>query len=417
MKVTLDSFFNIDRRIVFVFVFLSLLIPMVFPYAFKCPPTRDVKDMYDAIEQATANKKTVFLSFEFDPTGAAEQEPMARAVVRHIFARGGKAVVMCKSGGQMGEALHLRVLDECAQEYGATQGEDYTYLPFLPGSTNLVINMGQSLPSTWSKDYWGKDLADVPVTRGIGRLADFDYVMIICAGLTTVDDWLTYGQAPYNLKMGFGVLGNAAPDCANFVNSGQIKGLLGGLIGPAQYEQIMLDKGFGLFRRFSAADLVSSETSGLCAKLAETGRSGVAAFVWERLAPNDQEAVQKCAAAGRDNLGQVSKKAVAVALNDAITRTDVITDAQLKDLKIDAKIEDLLTRDDLAAKRPQILRRLFVETAFPGALAQAQGAGQAMKWMTPQSIAHVVLIIAILFGNVCYFLERARRTKRARIGA
>ncbi len=411
----LDALFNIDRRIVFIFVFLALLIPMIVPYAMPCKPTRDVIDMYNAIQQAADNDRPVFLSFEFDPTGAAEQEPMARAVVRHLFARGGKAVVMCKSGGQMGEALHLRVLTECAQEYGATYGVDYVYLPYLPGSTNLVINMGQSLLSTWSKDYYLTDLSDIPLIRdyNLSRLADFEYVMIICASLTTVDDWLTYGQAPYNLNMGFGVLGNTAPDCANFVNSGQIKGLLGGLIGPAQYEQMLLDNGLGLSRRFSPADLVSSKLSGFCSRLATADRTGVAAFLWERLSPDSQKAVKACADSGRDNLTPAVKTDLATVLNEAIIAKDVITEDELKELKISSQLENLLVRDDLAANRPQILRRLFVEHLFGTALAKAHGAGQAMRWMTPQSIAHVVLIVAILFGNVCYFWERARRRKQA----
>jgi hypothetical protein len=170
MRLSLESIFNVDRRIVFIFVFLALLLPLLFPYAMPCKATRDVRDMFNAIEAATAAGKPVFLSFEWEPTGAAEHEPMARSIVRHIFARGGKTVVICKSNGQLGEALHQQVLEDCAQEYDKSYGEDYVYLPFKPGSSILVINLGQSLLSAWPKDSRGDDLDKIGASGFSGGL-------------------------------------------------------------------------------------------------------------------------------------------------------------------------------------------------------------------------------------------------------
>jgi hypothetical protein len=415
VKLSLDSIFNVDRRIVFIVVFVTLLVPLLVPFPMRCPATRDVMDIYTLIDDAAVQKKPVFLSFEFDPTGAAEQEPMARAVVRHIFSRGGKAVVMCKSGGQQGEALHLQILEECAQEYGASYGEDYCYLPYKPGSTNIVINLGQSLHSAWPKDYRNNNLSDLPITRNIARLADFDYTMIICSSLTTVIDWLTYGQAPYNLKMGFGVLGNVTPDCSNYVNSRQIQGLLGGLIGAAQYEQLLVDDGTGLFRRFSPADLVDSKMPDFCAALVAPNRSPVAQFIWDALSPAERQTVKSTAQHHHNELSLETKQTISKALNAAIMRDDIISEQDLKDLKIDGASTTLLERKEIASRSAQVRRRLFVESQFPDGLAKAQAAGQAMRWMTPQSIAHVVLIVAILFGNVCYLWDRARRKKPAQV--
>jgi len=414
VKISLDAIFNIDRRFVFGAVFLTLLIPLLVPYAMPCPPARDVSDMFRLFDEAALNNKTIFLSFEFDPTGAAEQEPMARAVMRHIFSRNGQAVVMCKSGGRQGEALHLRILEDCAQEYGAEYGTDYVYLPFKPGSTNIVINLGQSLHTAWPLDYQGNKLSEIPITQDMTRLADFDYVMIICSGMTTVIDWLTYGQAPYNLKMGFGVLGNVTPDCANYVNSGQIKGLLGGLIGAAQYEQLLVDNGIGLSRRFSTADMVSSKMPALCAKLTDPNPSGVALYTWNALSADEQQAVKDTVARNHDELSLDAKRSIALALNQAITQTDVITDSDLEGLQIDEKTRALLARKEIAVREAQVRRRLYVESLFGEGLTKAQAAGQAMRWMTPQSIAHVVLIVAILFGNVCYLLDRAKKRKQAK---
>lgn len=407
MKISLDSIFNVDRRIVFIFVFLALLIPLLFPYAMPCKATRDVRDMYNAIEAAAAAGKPVFLSFEFDPTGAAEQEPMARSIVRHLFARGGKAVVMCKSGGQLGEALHLQILEDCAQEYGKTYGEDYVYLSFKPGSTTLVINLGQGLQSAWPKDSRGVDLDKIPLTRGISRLADFDYHVVICSSLTTVIDWITYGQSPYNLKMGFGVLGNVTPDVSNYVQSGQVVGLLGGLIGAAQYEQLIQENGIGEQRRFSTADLVRSRVAALCRKLADPAAHPVVAQVFASLAGDLQQAVRETGRQRLDKLTMDQKRAIVAALNAAIDSPAVVPESALATVGAASRNGAALSAADAARSK----RRAFVETLFPAELTSANAPGRAMRWMTPQSVAHLALIAAILFGNACYLIDRVRRRK------
>jgi hypothetical protein len=353
----------------------------------------------------------VFLSFEFDPTGAAEQEPMARSVVRHLFARGGKAVVICKSGGQLGEAMHLEILEDCAQEYGKSYGEDYVYLPFKPGSTTLVINLGQSLVNAWPKDYRGNNLSEIPLTRGLSRLADFEYVMIICSSLTTVVDWITYGQSPYNLKMGFGVLGNVTPDVSNYVQSGQIVGLLGGLIGAAQYEQLIKDNGIGEQRRFSTADLIRSQLPALCGKLSDDSAGPVAKHIFGALSADVQQDIRSTASQRMDRLSQDDKRAMTVALNDAISGADVVPAAELQNIAVQSRAGAVLTDADVL----RVKRRVYIENLFPKELAKAHGPGRAMRWMTPQSVAHVVLIVAIIFGNICYFIDRSRR-RRAQTG-
>lgn len=407
MKLSLASLFNVDRRIVFVFVFLALLIPLLVPYAMPCKPARDVLDMYNAIEAACKAGKPIFLSFEFDPTGAAEQEPMARCVLRHIFARGGKAVVMCKSGGQLGEALHLQILDDCALEYNKSYGEDYVYLPFKPGSTTLVINLGQSLHNAWPKDYRGNDLTQLPLTSGIMRLADFDYVMIICSSLTTVVDWITYGQSPYNLKMGFGVLGNVTPDVSNYVQSGQVVGLLGGLIGAAQYEQLIKDTGIGEQRRFSSADLIRSQLPSLCSTLCDNNAPAVVREVFAALPEDVQQRIRDSAGRRVAVLTQEDKRAISIALNQVISRNDIIPESELADIRVMSAAGGNLTPEDIL----RIKRRIYVENHFPKELAKAQGPGRAMRWMTPQSVAHLFLIGAIILGNVSFFAERAKERK------
>jgi hypothetical protein len=81
-------------------------------------------------------------------------------------------------------------------------------------------------------------------------------------------------------------------------------------------------------------------------------------------------------------------------------------------MKIDAATASLLADNPaVRAKADEVRRRLFIEQAFGGCLLPAQSPGQATQWMTPQSITHLALIVALLVGNACYLWERRRRRK------
>ena len=450
MKFSLDSIFNVDRRVIFVAVLLVLLVPMLWPTGMPSVPTKNVIDMFDRIDDAAIHGRPVLLSFEFDPGGKAEQEPMARAVLRHLFARHGKAVIMNKSGGQQGTALHYQIIQDCAQEFDAVEGIDYVYLPFIPGSTNVVIGLGQDLKKQYEKDRRQIDLNQIPLTRTIERLQDFDYIMIICNSMTTVGDWVTFGQGPYNLTMGFAVLGSAAPDCYGYVNSGQIKGLLGGLVGAAQYEELLVEHGINLRRRFSSADIPRDKTPGFCRELLDGRTTPVGRYLWGKLDDAQRERVESTVRWRFDELikdddqkiddrktltdalngliyrGQTSttqpdramtqpEKATTQAAQAAAAATqpgdpyDLLNQADIDRIKLDKDAAELLARPDIKELAEQIRRRLYVEHLFPDGLAEAQSYGMATRWMTPQSIAHVVLIVAILLANATFLWQRARK--------
>lgn len=411
MAFNLDAIFNVDRRIVFIFVFLSILAPLLYPAGMSSEPSPMVQTLYEQVERSLDAHRPILVSFEWDPSGAAEHQPMARALMRHIFARGGKAIVMCKGGGLQGMDLHRQVLEDCASEYGKKYGEDYVYLGYAIGSTNLVINLGQNIASVYPKDDAGTDLEQLPVMRGVTRLADFGYLFVLCSGMTTVVDWLTYAQAPFNMNVGYGVLGNVTPDCINYVQSGQIKGLLGGLVGAAQYEQMLANNGITQSRRFSVDDLPASKIPALAAKLVAGNRPATTEFIWNCLTAEQKAAVERSHTRKRDQLSRTDKQALADALNDAITGSDVISASQAEHVALGRTMSDLLKRPDLAGRADQIRRRFVLEELLDGGVDTANNQGRATRWMTPQSIAHVGLIIAILFGNACYLWQRARKAR------
>jgi len=233
-----DFLTNLDRRIVFLFVFLGVLVPMLLPFHFPIKPTSNVRSVYDTLEGiADKGGGTVLISFDYGPSSLPELQPMALSILRQCFGRGIKVVGM--NHWPQGVGLAQRALDTVSEELGMTYGDDYVFLGYKTGMHTLVINMGQDFHSAFARDLQGNPTTDLAVTRGITSLRDFDYIISLAAGNTPDQVWIPYGQEKYKFLFGIGCTAVMAPDMFPFLQSGQMNGLIGGLAGAAEYEALV----------------------------------------------------------------------------------------------------------------------------------------------------------------------------------
>ncbi len=233
---TLNRLLDLDRRWIFLFVLVAAIFARLVDFDLPSRPKRIVKDVYDQIELLHESGEVLLLSMDYDPAGKPELEPMSRAVLRHAFMRDVKVVGMTHN--PHGQNLGQTVLEETAAEFGSKYGEDYVYLGYKAGFATLVINMGQDFYDAFPLDFKGVDLKSYPITKDIGSLSDFGYVFSV-ASTAAWEVWMVFGSEKYRFKYGVGATGVMAPDVYPFLQTGQIKGLLGGLVGAAEYETLI----------------------------------------------------------------------------------------------------------------------------------------------------------------------------------
>ncbi len=242
MKFNLESLFNIDRRIIFVFIFFSVLIPFLIDFKLDIKPSKNVIRVYDKIEEVgRKGDGTIFLSFDFDNASKAELEPMARAMVKHIFSRNIKLVA--SGNWPNGVEMTKQILSEIATKMGKVHGEDWTYLGHRPGAQILIISMGNDLHKAFPTDARGQDVTTMSVTRNMRKLNDFDYVVSLSAGNGGIEEWVVYGQSKFGFTLGGACTAVMAPDFFPYLQSGQLYGMIGGLVGAAQYEVLIKSPG------------------------------------------------------------------------------------------------------------------------------------------------------------------------------
>ena len=79
---------SLDRRIIFLIVGLSVLIPLLYPEWVTLPirPTPESQMMFDEINKLNEGDK-LLLSFEYGPSTKPEIHPMSIDILKHMYAK------------------------------------------------------------------------------------------------------------------------------------------------------------------------------------------------------------------------------------------------------------------------------------------------------------------------------------------
>jgi hypothetical protein len=233
---------NVDRRWIFLIMGLLVLFPLLFPLSLPLFVSAPVRGFYDAIE-AIPNGSTVLMSCDYDPGSIPEMVPMTRTALRQLLDKKCKIIVTVLWNG--GPGLVDRVVrDVVEKEYpGLVYGKDYVNLGYKAGYEAVMVLMGQGIANTFPRDYSGNDTRSLPIMQGVRDYSSFPLLVNISAGYPGTKEWVQQVQARFHLPMVAGVTAVSAPEFYPYLQSGQLRGLLGGMAGAAEYEMLRHEKG------------------------------------------------------------------------------------------------------------------------------------------------------------------------------
>jgi hypothetical protein len=236
MRRFLSYIMHLDRRWIFLAVFIATIIPFLSPLGLDVKLTPEVQKVYDYIENMDPDGKPLLVSFDYDPQIAAECHPMAYAILRHAFGRGVKVVAV--SLHPAAPALALEALGTVAAEKGAVYGEDYCFMGYGAGFAFMMAKMAESFPESFPQDYHGTPIKEIPIAQNLENYDSFSMVMCL-AGNKAPEYYIIYGQSKSGVLVSAGVTAVMAADYYPFYGSGQLTGLISGLKGATEYEQLI----------------------------------------------------------------------------------------------------------------------------------------------------------------------------------
>ena len=225
---------NIDRRIIYVILILATAFPMINPLGMPLKVSPLTQQVYDLVDELQPGDK-VLLSLDYDPGGAPDVHPQVVAVTQHLIDKGiGIVMVSFWDGGPMFGEQVIRSYEEQGYEYGV----DFANLGYLPGQETAIKRFGADIPGTVKKDFRNNALADLPIMAGVKDCRDFALVIDFIAGNPGIQEWVRQVQGRWH-QLAAGAVTVNVPQTMPYVQSGQVKGLLQGLRGAAEYEVVM----------------------------------------------------------------------------------------------------------------------------------------------------------------------------------
>lgn len=242
---------KIDRRIVFLLVGLSVLIPLVFPFKIKTNVMPPTQRLFDTIEEIEPEAKGILISADYDPQTMPELQPMFISLLRHSFAR--RIPVLVMSSYIQGLGLAKQGLDQVTQEFNSRAmtnrdsviyGRDYVFLGYPPLWLAAVLRMGSDISQAFPADYYKNRTGALEMMKKIKNYNDVGIVVSI-AGSGYPQSWVTYANTRFGVKIGAGATAVMVPDFYPFLQTGQMSGMIGGLKGASEYEYIVNTK-YGL---------------------------------------------------------------------------------------------------------------------------------------------------------------------------
>tara|TARA_B100000131_G_scaffold322122_1_gene375018 strand:+ start:1810 stop:2706 length:897 start_codon:yes stop_codon:yes gene_type:complete len=233
---------QLDRRLIFVLIGLSVLIPLIKPDWINIPikTTSNSEIVFSELNSLNKGDK-VLVSFEYGASTKPEIHPMSVALLQHLFAKGVKVytVPLWPEGLMMAKYA----LDEVQSSklFNIKEHIDYVSLPYKAGGEIIIRGIATDIRSIFTQDVNNVLLENIPMMEGVYDITDFDFVFDLSAGVPGNAEWVQFACDEYKIPLSSGCTSIMVTDAIPYVESGQIRGILAGMPGAAEYEQMVFN--------------------------------------------------------------------------------------------------------------------------------------------------------------------------------
>jgi hypothetical protein len=224
-----------SRRITFALLAAVVIAVMLIKPRVPITVSNSTQKVFDQIN-ALDSGAVVMISFDHEASSLPEIGPIGAAISEHCFRRGISVVglALFSEGNAVGYDLLSRRAAAARRVYGA----DWIYLGFRPQYTAAILGMGESIGEVFNADYNGTPLASLPLAQRVRNYNDIALVVSIADG-SMPTYWVEYAANRYGETVIAALSAVMVTSFTPYLESGQIAGILSGLKGAAEYEQLL----------------------------------------------------------------------------------------------------------------------------------------------------------------------------------
>jgi len=234
---------SIDRRIVYLLFFLVTAVPFVRPVQVPMQIAEYTKSTYQAIE-ALKPGDFVLIDVRFSPASAGEMVPAYSSMLTHVLKKPGVRVVwfVTSLSGMIYADDGIRMFEAAGKVYG----KDIAQMGFLAGEETAIAAASQDIFKAFPSDNRGTKSDTLEVLKGIKTAKDFALVLNMSDGGLGPLGWVRQANMPFGTKIISLLSQVMVPSAIPYYQAKQVVGLVSGLQGGAEYEQMLGTPGRGM---------------------------------------------------------------------------------------------------------------------------------------------------------------------------
>jgi hypothetical protein len=227
----LVAFRRIDRRIIATLTMLMLALPLIFNIPLTIvafPATTQLKAYIDGVPK----DKLIVVAADWDASTKGECQPLTTAVIDYLMKTDHKFAVF--GFIPQGPELVQEICEELAPKHGKTYGVDWVTWGYRPQYVQTLIALMNDIPGTMKTDIKKVPLDQYPITALARNLKEVGLLYEV-TGTSLLNVYLQFAAG---VPLANGCTAVIGPEQYPYLQSGQLKGLLVGLGGAAQFETV-----------------------------------------------------------------------------------------------------------------------------------------------------------------------------------
>lgn len=231
----LAKFQQIDRRIIYLLVACLVGVPLFLPLKPRLAVSPEAKQLFDFIETMPRDK-VVLIAADWEAGTRGECWPMTEAVLVHLLREKRKFAIV--GFVPQGPEFAQNIAEKWVGVYGGKYGTDWCNWGYKAGYDTTLRALRQNIHSTVKTDVKGTPIGELEMMKHVRTIKDIGLVVEF-TGSGLLDMYL---QRVPETPLAQGCTAIIAPEQYTYLLSGQLKGLLVGMRGAAEYEKLLEDQ-------------------------------------------------------------------------------------------------------------------------------------------------------------------------------
>lgn len=233
---TLDS---VPRRTLYLVLFVAAGIPFLIPIRLPTYVWKETRQAFDTTMR-TPKGKVVAICSNWVAGSQGENWPQYEAIVAQCMLNHTPFIVFAIDADPMAPQFAETIDERQARRYGCKYGRDWVNLGLTRGAPLTMGEIGRNVKAVFQTDFRHTSTHDyekLPLMRNVNSVRDFGCFWAVDYQPSL--DWVVFLDPSARLPIVFASAGIASTSFYPYVSSGQLKGLMVGTRGAAEYEELL----------------------------------------------------------------------------------------------------------------------------------------------------------------------------------